>query len=45
MLGVGGEDGEPSGKGFEEDLMVSQFRRPKARSLPLECRALEGGVL
>lgn len=35
---VGDGDGEFSGQCFQVDLMISQFKKPKARSLSMEFR-------
>lgn len=43
MLGVGNEDGEPSGEGFEEELVISLGS--SRRDAVLEPRALEGNTL
>lgn len=45
VLRVEGEDGQPLGKGFKEPLTISQFRKPKARSLSQESRTLARRVL
>lgn len=43
MLGVGNEDGEPSGEGFKEELVISLGS--SRRDAVLEPRALEGNTL